>query len=105
MKDPQLEKMTLAELRELSERIGAMLDERKSREKSELRDRMNALAKELGYNLTDVLGGSRKGGKGRAGTAGVKYRHPSDESKTWSGRGRRPKWLENVSNIEKYRVG
>lgn len=38
----------------------------------------------------------------------VRYRHPGDPSKTWAGRGRKPKWLEKELErgavLERFRV-
>ena len=102
MKDTQLEKMNVKELRDLGNRVETAINARLSRDRSELREKMIAMAQEAGLSLSDVVGSGRKG-KGK-GSVAVKYRHPDDDTMTWTGRGRRPKWLENVSNIEKFRV-
>jgi DNA-binding protein H-NS len=103
MKDAQLEKMTVKELRELKSRIDAAIASRQAKDRAELKQKMIALAEEAGLSLDDVIGGGRRGGKSK-GTVAVKYRHPDDASMTWTGRGRRPRWLDGVSNIEKFRV-
>jgi DNA-binding protein H-NS len=102
MKDNQLDKMSVKDLRELKVRIDAAIVARQAKEKAELRQKMAELAEEAGLTLEDVLGG-RRGGKGK-GSVAVKYRHPDNATLTWTGRGRRPKWLEGVANIEKFRV-
>lgn len=104
MKDAQLEKMSVKELRDLKARIDAAITARQSRDKIELRQKMAALAEEAGMSLDDVLGGARKGSRGGKGSVAIKYRHPDNSTWTWTGRGRRPKWLEGATNIEKYRV-
>ena len=50
-------------------------------------------AAEHGFSLSDIVaGGGRSQTKGRA--KGVpKYRNPADPSQTWTGKGRRPKWI------------
>lgn len=103
MKDAQLEKMTVKELRELKSRIDSAIAARQSKDRAELKQKMIALAEEAGLSLDEVIGGGRRGARGK-GTVAVKYRHPDDASMTWTGRGRRPRWLDGVSNIEKYRV-
>lgn len=107
LKDAQLERMTVKELRELSGRIDVAIAARQQREKAELKDRMIQMAQEAGLSLSDVIGGrvNGKATRGGKGSVPVKYQHPDDASMTWTGRGRRPKWLENVTNIEKFRVG
>lgn len=102
MKDAQLDKMSVKDLRELRSRIDAAIVARQVKEKAELRQKMAEMAEEAGLSLDDVLGG-RRAGKGK-GSVAVKYRHPENSTLTWTGRGRRPKWLEGVSNIEKFRV-
>ncbi len=36
---------------------------------------------------------ARKGGK-----VAIKYRHPNDPNKTWTGRGVAPKWMQELQN-------
>jgi DNA-binding protein H-NS len=103
MKDTQLEKMSVKELRDLRTRIDSMIVARQAKDKAELKQKMMALAEEAGLSIDDVLGGIRKAGRGK-GSVAVKYRHPENSTMTWTGRGRRPKWLEGISNIEKFRV-
>jgi DNA-binding protein H-NS len=103
MKESQLEKMTVKELRELRGKIDAAIVARQNKERADLKQRMQAMVEEAGLTLDDVIGGGRRGGKGK-GSVPVKYRNTDDASQTWTGRGRRPKWLEGVSNIEKFRV-
>ena len=103
MKDNQLEKMTVKELRDLKSRIDIAISQRQSKDRAELKQKMMALAEEAGLSLDDVIGSRRGGGRGK-GSVAVKYRHPDDASMTWTGRGRRPRWLDGVANIEKVRV-
>lgn len=103
MKDTQLDKMSVRDLRELKARIDSAIVARQSKDRVELRQKMAELAEEAGLTLDDVLGGGRKGGRGK-GSVAVKYRHPDNSTLTWTGRGRRPKWLEGISNIEKFRI-
>ncbi len=103
MKDTQIEKMTVKELRELKARIDQAIAARQSKDRAELRQKMIALAEEAGLSLDDVIGSGRRGVRGK-GSVAVKYRHPDDASMTWTGRGRRPRWLDGISNIEKFRV-
>lgn len=105
MKESQLEKMNVKELRDLRLKIDSAIVARQSKDKAELKQKMQELAEEAGLSLDEVLGSGRRGSaKGGKGSVPVKYRHPDDSSMTWTGRGRRPKWLEGISNIEKFRV-
>jgi DNA-binding protein H-NS len=41
----------------------------------------------------------------RASRLSVKYRHPSDPTLTWTGRGRRPRWITDLGgDAERFRV-
>lgn len=104
MKDNQLDKMNVKELRELKSRIDAAISARQSKDRAELKQKMIALAEEAGLSLDDVIGSGKRGGRGGKGSVAVKYRHPDDASMTWTGRGRRPRWLDGIANIEKFRV-
>jgi DNA-binding protein H-NS len=59
------------------------------RERNALRQEMEAMAQSRGFKLNEVVGG--RGGKGR--TVAAKYANPDNPAETWSGRGRKPKWL------------
>ena len=86
-----LENMSYAELRELSERVAEAMAERQTSERQELKEKLSAMAAASGFSVTELF----TGGKGRAskGAAVIKYRNPKDASQTWSGRGRKPNWL------------
>lgn len=64
----------------------------------EVRNRLIQMAKDEGYTIEELFGGVSKtkpaGTKGRK--VAPKYRHPSDPSMTWTGRGKQPRWMEAV---------
>ena len=84
-------KMSLADLRETHAKIGALITQREGEEKAAVRAKIQAMAAEAGLSIADVLGTPRKGRKNP--NAVIRYRHPTDASLTWTGRGRKPKWL------------
>ena len=61
------------------------------RTKAEARAKVEALAKELGFSLAELIG--TEGVKSIRAPVAAKYRHPENEGITWSGRGRRPLWF------------
>lgn len=89
-----LSTLTAAQLRELQQQIPAELKRRESQEKTDALNKLREMAKALGYSIEDLLA---KEGKVKA-TAGskvkVKYRHPDNAELEWTGRGRKPKWVE-----------
>lgn len=56
------------------------------------------LAAEAGIDLADLAKGSRKVDKSPKKVA-AKYRSSSDASLTWTGRGRKPAWVETHLNM------
>ena len=78
-----------AEVRDIEKAIADFDDRRKS----ELRSELEAKAKEAGFSLDDFVGGKTRGG--RSGKRGApKYRHPANDSITWTGKGRQPAWFK-----------
>lgn len=103
MKDSQLEKMSLKELTDLRERVAKMIVVKQETERASLKDELIARAQEAGFNISDLFGGGRKGKS--KGASGALYRNPDNPTQTWSGRGRKPKWLSEASgDVERFRV-
>jgi len=88
-----LSKLKEVELQALRQRIDRELETRKEKGKKEALQQIKQIAAKHGYSLDDLVGGRR--GRRRA-PASVKYRDPQDPSRTWAGRGRKPKWLEQA---------
>ena len=90
-----LSALSLAELRNLQQLIPAEMKRREAQEKIDALNEVRALAKAKGFSLEDLLGKEAKVAKVRSGgVVKVKYRHPNDGGLEWTGRGRRPKWVE-----------
>lgn len=82
--------MNEKELTELSKRVSKALADYDARQKTKARAAAEALAKEHGYSLSELLEAT-----GKKGTKGApKYAHPENPTQTWTGRGRKPKWVE-----------
>jgi DNA-binding protein H-NS len=104
MKDSQLEKLGLKDLMDLRDRVARMIVQKQETEKASLKDELIARAQEAGFNIADLFPTGRKAGKAK-GLSGALYRNPDDPSQTWSGRGRKPKWLSEASgDIERFRI-
>ena len=92
-----LEKMSYAELSDLSSQIDRLMVEKQSSERSALRQKMADLARDHGLSLDEVLGKGRKG----KGTVAPKYRDPKNPENTWTGRGRMPLWMVAATKASK----
>lgn len=93
----QIDSLSLAELQELKFHVEKKIESRAKQERSDLIEKMDALAKERGFGGLDALMGS--GGdasKAKRKPVAPKYRNPADASDTWSGRGRKPRWVVDM---------
>ena len=99
-----IDRMSYRELQELILRAKRALSTVQDRERNALRQKMEAMATSAGFKLGEVFGG--RGGKGR--TVAAKYANPDDPRETWTGRGRKPKWLaaklSEGGKIEKFLI-
>ena len=97
-----LSKLSSKELQVLLKRIPAEIRKRAQQEKSKLMKEIAHLATKRGYSLKELLGktsspikrtpAKTKKARTRKPVA-VKYRHPQDANLTWTGRGRKPRWV------------
>ncbi len=88
-----LEKLSLDELKKLQKDVANEIKNFKDREKKKALAEVEAFARERGLNPADlsdlVKRRTRKPAK-------PKYANPDDPAQTWTGRGRRPRWLEEA---------
>ena len=90
MADFNLEALSLKELRQLQKELAKAISSYEDRQKAEARAKLDAIAKEMGYSLAELIGAEVKPTRT---PAAAKYRHPENPSLTWSGRGRKPLWF------------
>ncbi|MBS1145069.1 MAG: histone family protein [Proteobacteria bacterium] len=89
-----LSTLSVAQLRDLQQQIPAEIKRREAQEKVNVLNELRAIAKNHGYAIEDLLGKEIKV-KGTTGNkVKVKYRHPQNVELEWTGRGRKPKWVE-----------
>ena len=86
--------LTVAQLRDLQLQIPAEIKRREAQEKINVLNELRALAKTHGYAIEDLLGKEVKVKTTTGNKVKVKYRHPQNVELEWTGRGRKPKWVE-----------
>ena len=92
-----LSKLSASELEDLVKEASQLAKERKEKEKQELRDEIYALIQDRGYSFQELFETSEvKPVKQKRGKAEVKYRDPENPGNTWTGRGRKPGWLNEA---------
>lgn len=90
-----LEKLSRAELVKLRAEVDGALESLDLRRKAEARTAAEAIAREHGFNLADLLG-AEKAGKKKGQKNPAKYRNPANPAQTWTGRGRQPAWIKEA---------
>lgn len=94
MSEINLPDLSTPELKALLQRIPEELAKREKEELEALRQEVRALAKARGYDIEDLLPKTPKEASAKR-TVAPKYRSPEDHNLTWTGRGRKPIWVEN----------
>jgi DNA-binding protein H-NS len=88
-----LEKMSLPELIKLQGDLVPAIKQRQKKAKNDLRKQMENIAKQSGFTFDEIASSSKTT---RIMTkVKPKYANPQDSEQTWTGRGRKPKWVES----------
>jgi len=95
MAEFDVEALSLKELQKLQKDLAKAISTYEDRHKAEARAKVEAIAKEMGYSLADLIAVEVKT---TGAPAAVKYRHPENAAVTWSGRGRKPQWFSDHIN-------
>ena len=90
MTEFNIKAMPLKELKSLQKDLARAISTFEDRQKSDVRSKLEIIAKEMGYSLADLIGTEVKPSRA---PAAAKYRHPENPALTWSGRGRKPLWF------------
>ena len=85
-----LEKMDLKELRDLRSKLDRAINSFEERKRREALAAAEEAARVHGFNLADLTGGKQR----RGGIVAPKYANPEDPTMTWTGRGRKPRWVQ-----------
>lgn len=87
-----LSKLSIEELQTLAQDIETEIVNRRAAEKDRVLSQMRELASSLGMTLEELV--RQEGISGASVPA--KYRHPENPALTWSGRGKRPAWVNEA---------
>ncbi|MBO0611544.1 MAG: hypothetical protein RL122_1989 [Pseudomonadota bacterium] len=94
MSNVDISNLSVAELEKLKGSIDSAIANRRDTELLTLRQAIDDLLDEAGFTLDDVL--QVRSVKKRAVKA--KYCNPNNSEETWSGRGRKPIWVQGWVN-------
>jgi DNA-binding protein H-NS len=95
---------SLADLQRLLARVQTEISKRSEKNRKAVLRELERIAKKSGFDLASLLGaksggtvrkatGGGKRGTGKRRKVAPKYRHPKEKGLTWTGRGRKPKWV------------
>lgn len=90
-----LEKLSLAELRDLDAKIVAQIARAESKRREAAIEEIYAVAHRLGMPLQSILDSGR-GKPASPRREGQRYRDPSDPKNAWAGIGPRPAWFKKA---------
>lgn len=94
-----LEAMSRKELLQLKSDIESALKAAEIRERKEALLAAEKAAAEYGFSLVEIAGNGRILNGTKLGKTPPRYRNPSNHDETWTGRGRKPRWVhEALSN-------
>lgn len=88
-----LDNMSLKELRELQTQVTRAISTFEDRKKKEALSELEETARKMGFTLAELTGMT---GQKKRKAAPPKYANPANPSETWTGRGRRPRWVEET---------
>ncbi|MBC7137460.1 MAG: H-NS histone family protein [Defluviimonas sp.] len=86
-----LDDLSLKELHDLQAQVARAIASFEDRKKNEALSALEETAQEYGFSLAELTGVQLQ--KKRK-SAAPKFANPANRSQTWTGRGRRPRWIE-----------
>lgn len=86
-----LEKMSLKELRDLRNKLDRAINTYEDRRRRAALSAAEEAAKAHGFNLAELTAR-----RARGSSVAPKYAHPENPELTWTGRGRKPKWVSEA---------
>jgi len=87
----------LDELKRLQQDVENAIKGRQQHDVQRARDQILAIAKDAGISIEELVAVSaKKVKKGNGRKVLPQYQNPTDLSQTWTGRGRKPKWITDA---------
>jgi DNA-binding protein H-NS len=96
----ELNTLSIADLRKISENIEKEFKSRQGKIYKEARAEVREVERKYGLTIEEILSGKRQSTPSAApkasGSVMPKYRNPSNVEETWTGRGKKPLWLQSA---------
>lgn len=104
MSSINLDNLSIAELDALIDQAAELIEKKKAQALVDAKAEIEKIAAATGLSVEELLG--LKVGKAARKAAGAakkpvadKYRNPKDHTQTWTGRGKRPRWLQEMLDV------
>lgn len=88
------DQMSLKEMRDMRTKLDRAINSYEDRKRREAMTAVEEAAREHGFNLAELTGTKAR----KTGSVAPKYANPDDPTMTWTGRGRKPRWV--VESLE-----
>ena len=92
--DLNLDDMNMEDLKRLRADVDEAISTSEDRRRAAALAAAQEVARQHGLELSDLMKGSKS--KKAATSIAPKYMNPADNSQTWTGRGRKPRWVEEA---------
>ncbi len=89
-----ISKLSAKELEQLRASIDGTIESRRLEERKKVVEKIRGILAENGMTWDDLPRTRSSAGAAKGTKVAPKYRNPANPAKTWSGRGRKPKWVE-----------
>ena len=94
------ETMDLEALKEMRKTVDRAISSYETRKRKDALSALEQAAKEHGFRLSDLVADQKPGKARRSAEAGAQaaaaHVNPENPDETWSGRGRRPRWVNDA---------
>lgn len=90
MSQVDLGNLSIEELTSIQQEAAAVIKAKQKEKVQEAYVQFQAIAKSLDLSIEDIL----KAGKTVKNKRPIKYQNPENTKESWSGQGRKPRWLE-----------
>ena len=88
----ELSNYSTEQLNQLKKDIDKEIQGRRKEDAKKAQHELKQVAERYGFALSDLVGAQAPKTRSKAKT---QFQHPSDATKTWSGRGRKPAWVKD----------
>jgi DNA-binding protein H-NS len=99
--------MPLEELMALQDEISTAVKKKQRSQQKEIYSQMRELARVAGFDSVEEFVASQSPGKRKK--VAPKYCNPNDPKQTWTGRGRKPRWLADLvdggRDLKEFEIG